>query len=36
MSKQLYEEAIADLKANLANQIAQQIQPATAQLPRPW
>jgi hypothetical protein len=32
----LGEEAIADLKANLANQIAQQIQPATAQLPRPW
>ena len=32
----LGEQAVADLKANLENQIAQQIQPATAQLPRPW
>jgi hypothetical protein len=29
-------DAIADIKSNLENQIAQQIQPATAQLARPW
>jgi len=32
----LGDDAVAELKQILANQIAQQIQPAIANLPRPW
>jgi hypothetical protein len=32
----LGEDAITDIKSNLANQIAQQIQPTIATLSRPW